>query len=139
VERLLVEQITSDEAEVRATVERFLAAIGRYDLDAVAEMFTDEASIGAASVSDGQWTASVLTVAEFLTRLRSQTNPTHYTEPVSGFIVHVDDGRLAFARADATLVVDGEPRRHNIDYFTLMRFDRTWKFISASYVSKPID
>lgn len=136
---LSTEQATPVEAEVKRAVERFLDAIGRYDLDAVAEMFTDEASIGAASISNGQWATSTLPIREFLARLRSDPNPTHYKEPVSDFVVLVDDGRLAFVRADATLVIDNEPRRHNIDYFTLMNLDGTWKFISASYVSKPID
>jgi len=129
----------SDEAEVRAIVESFLDAIGRHDLDAVAEMFVAEASIGAASQSNGQWTSRTWSIHEFLTRLRAESNPTRYTEPVTGFVVHVDEGRLAFVRADAVLMVDDEPRRHNVDYFTLIRVDGSWKFLSASYVSKPVD
>jgi ketosteroid isomerase-like protein len=139
VERIVAEPATSDEAEVKRAVERFLDAIGRYDLDTVAEMFVDEASIGAASLSNGQWVTRTLTIAEYLAGLRTEADPTHYTEPVSGFVVHVDDGRLAFVRADVTLMVDGEPRRHNIGYFTLMNLGDSWKFISASYVGKPIE
>ena len=135
----MAEPTTSDEAEVKRAVERFLDAIGRYDLDAVAEMFVDEASIGAASLSNGQWATRTLTIAEYLAGLRAEVDPTHYTEPVSGLVVHVDDGRLAFVRADVTLMVDGEPRRHNIGYFTLMNLGGSWKFISAAYVGKPIE
>ena len=127
----------SHEAEVQRTVERFLDAIGRHDLDAVAEMFVDEASIGAAALSNGTWSTSTLTIGEFLSRLRADVDPTHYTEPVSDFVVHADDGHLAFVRADATLVVDGEPRRHNIDYFTLVKQDGVWKFLTVSYVGRP--
>ena len=135
----MAEQIASDEIAVRETVERFLAAIGRYDVDAVAEMFVDVANIGAASLVDGVWTTRTLTIDEFLTRLRNESDPTRYTEPVRDFVIHVEDGRLAFARADATVVVGGEPVRHNIDYFTLMNVEGGWQFLSASYVSKPLE
>jgi len=46
---------------------------------------------------------------------------------------------MAFVRADATLIRDGQARSHNIDYFTLVREDSAWKFLSASCVAKPID
>ena len=45
---------------------------------------------------------------------------------------------MAFVRADATVIVDDQVRSHNIDYFTLVRDGGTWKFLSASYVAKPV-
>jgi hypothetical protein len=57
---------------------------------------------------------------------------------VSEFTVHIDDGQLAFVRADARLIRDGQVRSHNIDYFTLIRDnDGTWKFVNGSYTAKP--
>jgi len=46
---------------------------------------------------------------------------------------------MAFVRADATVIRDGQARSRNIDYFTLVREDGAWKFLSASYVAKPIE
>jgi hypothetical protein len=46
---------------------------------------------------------------------------------------------MAFVRADATLIREGRARSRNIDYFTLVREDGVWKFLSASYVAKPIE
>jgi len=135
----VTEPTASVEADLKHTVERFLAAIGRHDLDAVAELFVDEASIGVVSLRDGRWTTRTLSIAAFLAELREDADPVHYTEPVHDFVVLAEDGRLAFVRADATLVIGGEPRRHNIDYFTLINLDGAWRFISASYVGTPID
>ncbi len=45
---------------------------------------------------------------------------------------------MAFVRADATVIVDDQVRSHNIDYFTLVRDGGAWKFLSASYVAKPV-
>jgi len=43
----------------------------------------------------------------------------------------------AALRADANFIVNGEVQSNNIDYFTLVRVDGAWKFVNASFVSKP--
>lgn len=42
-------------------------------------------------------------------------------------------------RADATIIRDGQARSRNVDYFTLVREDGVWKFLSASYVAEPVE
>ena len=131
-------QASEDERAVTEVVERFLRAAGRYDLDSLPLFFAPDANIGAASLRDGEWVTSTLTFDEWHTSLGERINPRPYTEPVSEFTVHVDNGQLAFVRADATLVRDGQAQSHNIDYFTLIRHDGTWKILSGSYTSVPI-
>lgn len=131
-------QANDDERAVIDVVERFLRAAGRYELDSLPVLFTPDANIGAASLRDGKWVTSTLTFEEWHASLRVRTNPRPYTEPVSEFTVHVDNGQLAFVRADATLMRDGQAQSHNVDYFTLIRHDGTWKILSGSYTSVPI-
>ncbi len=131
--------VDSDEAAVKVAVERFLLAIGNRDLEALPAMFTANANIGVARFRDDEWRAITYTFEEFHSMLKSRTNAAKYQEPVSHFTVHVERGALAFVRADATLIQDGQPRSHNIDYFTLLKDDGIWKFLSASYVSTRID
>jgi len=128
----------SDEEAVREVVDRFLIAIGSYDLDALPPMFTANANIGAVRLRDGQWRSTTYTFEEFHSMLKARTDPSRYQEPVSDYTVHVEPEGLAFVRADATLLRDGRARSNNIDYFTLMKEDGVWKFLSASYVAKPI-
>jgi len=128
---------TSDEMAVKSAVEGLLAAMGTHDLDALPDMFAAEANIGIASLRDGDWTTSTMRFEQFLAELEAEIDPTPYTEPVAEFTVHVDRGRLAFVRADATLFVDGQAVRHNFDYFTLIKEYGTWKFVNASYVGTP--
>lgn len=126
------------EAEVRAVVERFLDAVGRQDLDALSAMFAPGASIAAASLRDGRWVTRSQSFDDWLSGLRAAGPGTPYREPVNEFHVHVDDGQLAFVRADARLIRDGTVRSHNIDYFTLIRdSDGQWKFVNGSYKAKP--
>ena len=80
-----------------------------------------------------------MTFVEFLEILKSESNPTKYTEPVSKFTIHMENGMLAFVKADAILKVKGDPKANNFDYFTLIKEDGNWKILNGSYVSVPID
>ena len=125
----------SEKAAVINLVEQFLSAVGDYDIEAVKTMFSDKANIYGASLRDGKWITRTYTIQEFLERLQSYDNPTKYTEPVSEFTVHMEMGMLAFVRADAIFTIHGEARNNNLDYFTLIKEEGTWKILNGSYVS----
>ena len=127
-----------DEQAVTDLVSGFLIALGEGDLDAIPEMFVSNANIGTASLREGKWVASTRTFEEWFGQLKARTTWTRFREPVTKFTVHIEDGQMAFVRADATVIVDNVARSHNIDYFTLVREEGSWKFLSASYVAKPI-
>jgi len=127
--------IESEKAAVINLVEQFLTAVGDYDVASVQTMFSEKANISGASLRDGKWITNTYTIQEFLERLKSYENPTKYTEPVSDFTVHMEMGMLAFVRADAIFTINGEPRNNNIDYFTLIKEDGSWKILNGSYVS----
>ncbi len=125
----------SEKTAVKNLVEQFLIAVGNYDTDAIPAMFSNKANIYGASLRDGKWITNTYTIQEFLERLKSYDNPTKYTEPVSDFTVHMEMGMLAFVRADAIFIINGEPRNNNFDYFTLIKEDGDWKILNGSYVS----
>jgi hypothetical protein len=129
----------ADENAVRAFVEQFLEAAGNYDIEAMAGMFVEKANIGAVSRRDNPPRVTTYTIEEFLALVSARPNPSLYEEPVSHFTVHVEPGGMAFVRAEATLIRDGRPRSRNMDYFTLIRQNGTWKFLSASYVATPVE
>lgn len=129
----------ADERDVQDAVERFLVTIGDGDLDKLPAMFVPKANIGTASLREGKWVSSTMTFEEWFTELKAQSTWTRYREPVSKFTVHVESGQLAFVRADATFIVDGQVLSHNIDYFTLVRDEGVWRFLNASYVATPVE
>lgn len=128
----------SDKAAAKALVERFLIAIGNYEINAIPEMFSEKANIGGASFRNGKWETYTMTIQEFLVLLQSRSNPQKYTEPVSKFTIHMDMGMLAFVKADAVLIRNGEPQSNNFDYFILIKENGSWKILNGSYVSVPI-
>lgn len=129
----------SHDAEVKAVVERFLAAVGRQDLDALPAMFAPGASIASAALRQGRWVTTSQSFEVWLAARRAAPRGAPYQEPVNEFTVHIDDGQLAFVRADAYLVREGRRRSHNIDYFTVIRNDEGhWRFVNGSYTTKPV-
>jgi Putative lumazine-binding len=131
--------IAKDEMAVKAVVKQFLTVAGNYNIDAMPALFTEKANIAGASFKNEKWNTYNITLKEFMTMLRSRTNPTKYTEPVSKFTIHISEGKLAFVKADATLIFKGKAQRHNFDYFTLIKENNGWKIINGSYVSIPIE
>ena len=127
------------EGEVRAVIDRFLDAAGRLDFDAMAALFAPGASIGGAVLRDGRWVTTAQSAEDFLATERRRGYDTPYQEPVGHWTVHCDDGQIAFVRADATIVLGGQVRSRNIDYFTLLRDgDGAWKIVNGSYTAKPL-
>lgn len=53
--------------------------------------------------------------------------------------VQIEESRLAFVRADAVVLLGATAKRHNIDYFTLLKTDGEWKFLSLSCMGRPIE
>lgn len=129
---------SGDEAAVKQLVESFLTALGEGNLDVIPDMFVSDAVIGAARMNDGTWVSSTMSFGEWMSSLRARTTWNRFREPVSEYTIHIEDSMMAFVRADATLIRDGEVRSRNIDYFTLVREDGAWRFLSASYVATPI-
>ena len=126
---------TKDQEELKAIVEQFLTNVGNYDLEAMDEMISDNANLGIGSFRDGTWKTRTLTIDEYFEGTKTRELLPFY-EPVSEYIIHVNEGQLAFVWADATLYRYGIPRSRNIDNFTLIKEDGEWKFLNLSFTAK---
>jgi hypothetical protein len=128
---------TPNTQAVQAAVEHFLDVLGKRELDRLPALFAPKATMAVLRQRDGQWTTSIQTFEEWLGGLRSQTTAQPFREPLTKVSVNVEDGRLAFLRADFTVVIDGQVRSHGVDYFTLVKDGEAWKILNGSYTSHP--
>jgi len=126
----------ADHQAARAAVEHFLDVLGRRQVDQLPALLAPKATMVVVRQRDGQWSHTISTVDEFLASLKAQATPTPFTEPLTNVTVQVEDGHLAFVRADFTIVIDGQVRSHGIDYFTLVKDGGAWKLVNLSYTSK---
>ena len=125
-----------DATAAQAAVERFLDVLGNRDLDALPPLFAPTATMAIARQRDGQWSYTTQTFEEWLAGLRAQVPGTRFREPLTNVTVHVEDGHLAFVRADFTVVIDGQVRSHGVDYFTLVKDGAAWRIVNGAYTSK---
>jgi hypothetical protein len=126
---------SADARAVQAAVERFLDVLGHRQLEALPPLFAPRATMAVVRQRDGQWVNNIQSFEEWLGALRSQTNGPTFREPLTNVSVHVEDGRLAFLRADFTVVIDGQVRSHGVDYFTLVKDGEAWKILNGAYTS----
>jgi SnoaL-like protein len=128
---------TTEQEEVKATVESFLVVAGNYDLDAMADMISEKANLGISRFKNGIWETSTITITEYFEDAKNRKlRP--YFEPVSKWVIHINEGKLAFVWADAILHVKGIPMTHNIDFFTLINENGFWKFLNLSFTVNPL-
>ena len=129
----------TDETNVKKVVEAFVEAAGDYDFIGMEKLFAENANIGGASFKNGKWHCYTMTLEEFINVLKAETEPRKYKEPISKYTIHIDEGRLAFVKANASIVINGKAERTNFDYFTLIKLDDKWKILNGSYVSIPFE
>jgi len=129
---------TPVDEELHAVVDRFLVSLGEGDLDAVEAMFVPEANVGVVRFRDGAWVGSTEMFSEYMTRARErqEKNPdgARFREPIDAIRVTVESDQLAFVRAETTIYRDGREVSRPVDYFTLIRIEGEWKFLSAAYI-----
>ncbi len=128
-----------DETNVKKVVEAFVEAAGDYDFEGMEKLFAKNANIGGASLRNGSWHSYTMTLEEFIDLLKAEAEPRKYKEPISKYTIHIDEGQLAFVKANASIVINGKAERTNFDYFTLIKLDSEWKILNGSYVSIPLE
>ena len=127
--------VDPDATAVRRAVEQFLDDLGNRRLDNLPAQFAPKATMVVVRQRDGQWSSTHQMFDEWLAGLKSQNSGTVFREPLTNVTVHVENGQLAFLRADFTVVVDGTVRSHGVDYFTLVKDGGAWKILNGSYTS----
>ncbi len=123
---------TQSELEVKAAVERILAAAGNYDAHAIKELTSEKTNMGILRIKDGKWNAETILVSEYLDGFKNQEP---YFEPVSNYTILMSDGHLAIVKADAILYRFGVPMSYELDNFTLYKTEQGWKFVNISFTT----
>ncbi|MFZ1322736.1 MAG: nuclear transport factor 2 family protein [Ignavibacteria bacterium] len=124
--------MTSDQEEIKSIVERFLIIAGNYDLEKMKEIISEKANIGISRLNDGKWECFVITIAEYFEDCKSRKLQPYF-ETVSEWEIDINEGQLAFVKADAILHNFGFPISRNVDYFTFIKENGKWIFLNLSF------
>jgi SnoaL-like protein len=129
---------TADHKAVEQVVESFLLHLGDHEYDRVAADLTPKALIAITRERDGQWSNTFQTGEEWVAALKKNPSPVTFREPITNVNVTIDDGHLAFLRADFQVMRDGKAQSHGVDQFTLVREGAGWKIAVVAYTSMPV-
>jgi hypothetical protein len=129
---------TEDEMAVKQKVDQFLKTVGNYDFEALKALCVDDVILGAAGLRNGEWNTRSMTLIDYIGSARDR-ELIPFFEPAQDYIIHINQGQLAWVRADAILHRMGIPLSRNIDDFTLIRDDNEWKFLNLAYTATPLD
>ena len=124
--------------EVQQHVEQFLKKLGSRDVGGVRAALAPKALIVVVRQQrDGTFVNSYQTGDEFLAQFEKNANQPRFEEPITNVVVTIDSERLAYLRADFTVVRDGTVAASGVDQFTLVREPDGWKIVSLAYTSLP--
>ena len=124
--------------EVRQRVEEFLKKLGNRDVAGVRALVAPKLLIAVVrQQKDGTFTNSYQTGDEFLAQFEKNATQPKFEEPITDVVVTIDSERLAYVRADFTVVRDGKVVSAGVDHFTLLRESDGWKIAFVAYTSLP--
>jgi hypothetical protein len=124
--------------EVRQRVEEFLKKLGSRDVTGIKTLLAPKLLIAVVRQQrDGAFTNTYQTGDEFLAQFEKNAGQPKFEEPITNVLVTIDNDRLAYVRADFTVVRDGKIVSSGVDHFTLLKEDDGWKIAVIAYTSLP--
>jgi hypothetical protein len=124
--------------EIQRRVEEFLTKLGKRDVAGVRAMLAPRALIAVVRQQrDGSFANSFQTGEEFIAQFEKNAGQPAFEEPIANVIVTIDSERLAYVRADFTVVRDGKVQSSGVDQFTLLKEPDGWKIAAVAYTSIP--
>ena len=124
--------------EVRQSVEEFLIKLGNRDVTGIRALLAPKALIAVVRQQrDGTFVNNYTTGEEFLAQFEKNAGQPKFEEPITNVAITVDSERLAYVRADFTIVRDGKVMSSGVDHFTLLKDRDGWKVAVVAYTSLP--
>jgi ketosteroid isomerase-like protein len=136
LERANPEMTAAAESDVRRTVEDFLEKLGGRDVAGVRALLAPKVVIAVVrQQQDGTFANSYQSREEFIAQLEKNANAPPFKEPIANVAITIDSGRLAYLRADFTVVREGKVLSSGVDQFTLVRERDGWRIAAIAYTS----
>ena len=130
------EMTAAGKREVQQRVEEFLKKLGSRDVAGVRALLAPKVLIAVVRQQrDGTFTNTYQTGDEFLVQFEKNAGQPRFEEPITNVLVTIDSERLAYVRADFTVVRDSKVVSSGVDHFTLLKDDSGWKLAVIAYTS----
>ena len=126
------------EREVRHHVELFLKKLGSRDVAGVKALLAPKLLVAVARQQrDGSFANTYHTGDEFLAQVERNAGQPPFEQPLANVVVTIDSDRLAYLRADFTVVRGRRVVSAGVDHFTLLKEHDGWKIAAIASTSLP--
>jgi ketosteroid isomerase-like protein len=132
------EMTAAAQREVRLCVEDFLKKLGGRDVTGIKALLAPKVLIAVVRQQrDGTFANSYQTGDEFLAQFEKNAAQPRFQEPITNVVITIDSERLAYVRADFSVIRDGKVASSGVDHFTLVKENDGWKVAVVAYTSLP--
>jgi len=141
-ENTISDQIEStssqSEKEIKAILERILAAVGNQDAQELDDLSFDQAIIAYTYPKDGKWQHKKMTIDAYLQNIRDVKNPKPILESANSYDISITEDRLASVIIPTVISEFGVARSNEVNHAIMMKDSDQWKLLSVSWTAQRI-
>ncbi len=129
---------SQSEKEIKAILERILAAVGNQDAQELEDLSFDQAIIAYAYPKDGKWQHKKMTIEDYTQNIRDVKDPKPILESANSYEISITEDRLASVIMPTVISEFGVARSNEVNHAIMMKDSNQWKLLSISWTAQRI-
>ncbi|SDS38785.1 SnoaL-like polyketide cyclase [Formosa sp. Hel1_31_208] len=129
---------SQSEKEIKAILERILAAVGNRDAQELDDLSFDQAIIAYTYPKNGQWQHKEMTIDAYLETIRDMKDPKPILESADSYEISITEDRLASVTMPTVISKFGVASSNEVNHAIMMKDSDQWKLLSVSWTAHRI-
>ena len=129
---------SQSEKEIKAILERILAAVGNQDAQELDDLSFDQAIIAYTYPKDGKWQHKKMTIDDYTQNIRDVKDPKPILESANSYEISITEDRLASVIMPTVISEFGVARSNEVNHAIMMKDSNQWKLLSISWTVQRI-
>ncbi|MCK0147252.1 ester cyclase [Arenibacter sp. F26102] len=129
---------SQSEKEIKAILERILAAVGNRDAQELDDLSFDQGIIAYTYPDDGQWQHKEMTIDSYLQTIRDMKDPKPILESANSYKINITEDRLASVIIPTVISKFGVATSNEVNHAIMMKDSDQWKLLSISWTAQRI-
>jgi hypothetical protein len=129
---------SQSEKEIKAILERILAAVGNQDAQELDDLSFDQALIAYTYPKDGKWQHKKMTIEDYTQNIRDVKDPKPILESANSYEISITEDRLASVIMPTVISEFGVARSNEVNHAIMMKDSNQWKLLSISWTAQRI-
>ena len=127
--------LNPEEQEIKAILERILAAVGNWDAQELGELSFNQTIIAYTYPKDGKWQHKEMTIDAYLHTIRDKKDPNPILESANSYEISITEDRLASVIMPTVISKFGVASSNEVNHAIMMKDNDQWKLFSISWTA----